>query len=429
MQSRRLFWLLLALFLTSCTLSVVPTPTATRDITVSNTLTVSLTHTAAPTFTFTPIPTATRRPTRIPTVTNTPEPTLAPTTTFAPLTMRLPHDLYFLSPGSTKKDSGTRPKQIWRLASNGVTLTEITHEDYDVAEFDVSHVTGRLVYVTDQLHRNQLILIRPDGSGRQVIVDTGPDDGWGLNWVNSPRWSPDGQILAYHHGGVMFYHVQASQVVNVFADHVDEKGSAYNLSYSPELWSPDGKRLLIIEGGFEGGWWSVYNLEEKTLVRMNGPYAGGTATWSADSRLAVFTSSYEMGDGCVDLLQFDVLAKVGTVTIPCQFSKDGYSNSGWPWLTLAGDLLYFHNSADSNAIYFTGPQPPWTIMRSKWDEAVAPVLLRSGIPEDISEVLWADDGMIAIISVRDGPLALMPTDGSHPLQLLVPEGSNLRWRP
>lgn len=338
--------------------------------------------------------------------------------------MRLPHDLYFLSPGSIKADNGAQPKQIWRLASNGVTLTEITHEDYDVAEFDVSHVTGRLAYVTDQLHRNQLILIRPDGSGRQVIVDDGPDDGWGLNWVDSLRWSPNGQILAYHHDGIVFYQVQAGQVVKVFADHPDKYQR-----FSPELWSPDGKRLLVIEGGYEGGWWRLYNLEEKTLTRLNGPYAGGTTSWSDNSRLAVFASSYLMGDDCVSLLQFDVLAQAGTATIPCQLSKDGYSNSGWPLLTPTGDLLYFHNAADSDEAYYTGPQPPWTIMRLKWGEALAPVLLRSGIPEDVSEVLWAGDDKIAIVSFRDGPVALVPADKSQPLQLVAPEGKNLHWGP
>ena len=250
--------------------------------------------------------TATRRPTRTPTATHTPWPTLTPTPTFAPLKVKLPHDLYFLSPGSIKADNGAQPKQIWRLATNGATLTEITHEDYDVEEFDVSPVTGRVAYVTDQLHRNQLIFIRPDGTGRKVIVDDGPDDGGRSNWVDSLRWSPDGQILAYHHDGIILYQVQTGQTVKVFADHPDEYQR-----YSPELWSPDGKHLLVKQGGYEGGWWMLYNLKEKILTELNGPNAHGTASWSADSRLAVFSSSYLMGDDCVDLLQFDVFAQMG----------------------------------------------------------------------------------------------------------------------
>ena len=63
MQSRRLFWLLLVLFLTSCTLSAVPTPTATSNVIASVTLTASLTHTAIPTSTFTLPPAPTRTPT------------------------------------------------------------------------------------------------------------------------------------------------------------------------------------------------------------------------------------------------------------------------------------------------------------------------------------------------------------------------------
>jgi hypothetical protein len=339
--------------------------------------------------------------------------------------MRLPHDLYFLSPGSIKADTGARPKQIWRLASNGVTLTEITHEDYDVEEFDVSPVTGRVAYVTDQLHHNQLILIRPDGSRRQVIVNDGPTDEWGSNWVDSLRWSPGGQILAYHHDGIILYQVQTGQTVKVFADHPDEYQR-----YSPEFWSPDGQHLLVKQGGYEGGWWMLYNLKEKTLTELNGPNAHGTASWSADSRLAVFSSSYLMGDDCVDLLQFDVFAQIGTTLIPCQASRESYSNSDWPLLTSSNDLLYFYNYAESYGTEYGNV--PWTIMHAKLGEGNAPVLLRSSIPVGVSEVLWAGDGNLAIVSFSDGPdgpIALVPVDKSQPLQLLASEGKNLRWGP
>jgi Tol biopolymer transport system component len=370
---------------------------------------------------------------RTPNITDTPEPTLTLTPTLAPLTVKLPYALYFLGAGDVENDYGTKPDQIWRLDPDGVTLTQFTHEVFDVKEFDVSLATGRLAYVTDQRASNQLVVIRSDGSGHQVVVDNGPDDGWGLNAVSSPRWSPNGQMLAFHHGGVNLHQVENGHVVKVVADYVEGPGSAYNKSYSPELWSPDGKHLLVIEGGWEGGRWMLYSVEENTLANLNSPYGyNGSATWSSDSRLAVFTSSESMGDSCVNLLQFDVLAQAGSTVIPCQFSEEGYSNTGWPLLTPSGDLLYFYNYADSNEAYYSGHLPPWMMMRVKLSGAIDPVLVRSDLPVEVAEVLWDSDGTLAIVSLGQfgsGPLALVLTNGSQPLQYLAPGGTNLRWGP
>ncbi|HTP11267.1 MAG TPA: hypothetical protein VMP08_23595, partial [Anaerolineae bacterium] len=82
-----------------------------------------------------------------------------------------------------------------------------------------------------------------------------------------------------------------------------------------------------------------------------------------------------------------------------------------------------------NGIYYTGPQPPWSIMRSRWNDATSPAVVRSGIPVNISEVLWADDGDLAIAGFRDGPVVLIPADKSQPIQFIVADGTNLRWGP
>jgi dipeptidyl aminopeptidase/acylaminoacyl peptidase len=433
MLLRGLFWLFLVAAFTACASPAAPMLTATSSVLVAVTSTSSPTHTPTPTSTFTPIPTDTRRPTHTPSITDIPEPTLTLTPTLAPLTVKLPHALYFLGTGDVENDYGTKPDQIWRLDPDGVTLTQFTHEVFDVKEFDVSLATGRLAYVTDQRASNQLVVIRSDGSERQVIVDNGPDDGSGLNAVSSPRWSPDGQMLALHHGGVNLYQVENGHVVKVVADYVEGPGPADNKSYFPELWSLDGKYLLVIEEGWEGGRWMLYSVEENTLASLNSPYGyNGSATWSSDSRLAVFTSSESMGDSCVSLLQFDVFAQIGSAVIPCQFSEEGYSNTGWPLLTPSGDLLYFYNYADSNEAYYSGHPPPWMMMRVKLSGAIDPVLVRSDLPAEVAEVLWDSDGTLAIVSLgqfNSGPLALVLTNGSQPLQFLAPGGKNLRWGP
>lgn len=436
MQYRRLFWLLLALLLTACLSPVSPTLTTTSQVIARISATTSPTNTPAPTSPFTPTATSTRIPTRTPTPTETPRPTRTPTPTFAPLAMKLPQALYFLNEGTFETEYGSRPTQIWRLDPDGVTLTEITHEVAGVAEFDVSLVTGRLAYVVDQfasnqsrgsrLARNQLVVVRADGAERQIIVDEGPAGDGSIKRATSLRWSPSGEILAFHQGGINFYQVGDGQVVKVFVDQIDKQEHMNGRGYYPRSWAPDGKRLLVAEIGYEGGWWTLYDVLARTLTKLNGPYSyEESAAWSADSRQAVSTSSYLMGGDCTDLLQFDVPAQAGTTLIPCEASQEKYSDLGWPLLTSSNDLLYFYNEAKRD-----GPQyatVPWMIMHAKLGGGESPVLLRADIPVNVSEVLWAEDGTLAIIDFDDGPVTLAPIDKSQPVQFIAPKGRNLRW--
>lgn len=438
MEYQRLFWLLLALLLTACLSPAAPTPTATSQVTVRITAIISPTNTPTPNSTFIPTSTYTRMPTRTPTVTKTPRPTLTPIPTFALLTTRLPHALYFLSEGTIETEYGARPKQIWRLDPDGVTLTEITHEIDGVAEFDISLATGYLTYVIDQyvgdqhggsqFVRNQLIAIRTDGTGRRVVVDEGPGENGKINRATGPYWSPNGKILAFHQGGIAFYRIGDGQVVKIYADQIDEQKQMSGKGYYPRSWSLDGKRLLVAEIGYEGGWWMLYDLQSKTLTRLSGPYSyEESATWSSDSRWAVFTGAYLMGGDCRDLLQLDALTQMGSVLISCEISQEKYSNLGWPLLTPSSDLLYFYGEAKRDGVEYASA--PWRIMRAKLDGEESPVLLRSGIPVNVSEALWAEDGTLAVVNFDDRSVAVVPTDNSQPLQFVAIDGKDLRWGP
>jgi Tol biopolymer transport system component len=347
--------------------------------------------------------------------------------------MKLPHALYFLSEGSFETEYGARPEQIWRLDPDGVTLIEITHEVDGVADFDISLATDRLAYVIDQyvgnqhggsqLVRNQLVMMRTDGTERQVIVNESLVDDKGMNQAGSPRWSPGGETLAFHQGGLVFYKVPTRQIVKVVVDDVDKYER-----YSPELWSPDGKRLLVKQGGYEGGWWMLYDLQTETLIRLNGPYGSReSATWSSDSRWAVFTSAYLMGGDCKDLLQFNASTQMDSVLIPCEITQEKYSNLGWPVLTPSTDLVYFYCEANSDGSEYASA--PWRIMRTAFGREKSLILLRSDIPVNVCEVLWAEDGTIAIVSFDDSSVALVPTDKSQSLQFVAGDGKNLRWGP
>jgi hypothetical protein len=188
--------------------------------------------------------------------------------------------------------------------------------------------------------------------------------------------------------------------------------------------------LVVVERHWEAGFWALYSIAGNALVSLHSPYANGVVAWSSDSQRIVFTSSELMGDNCDDLLKFDVSAQVGSVLNACQFSDPGYSNSGWPWLTPSGDLLYFYNHAANTDGFDSGHPPPWLIVRGKLDDPATPVPIRMELPTDIDEVLWGPDGAIAVISQGNaGPVVWVPIDAAQPIQVLVPVGTNLRWGP
>jgi hypothetical protein len=113
----------------------------------------------------------------------------------------LPASLYFID-----STSG----QIRRIELDGATQSQVTHESEPVLDFDVSPVDGRLVYVSG----NDLIEADALGDKRRVLVEGpvvplanrdynllryGP-----IQTVAAPRFSPNGQQIAFGLGGTCY---------------------------------------------------------------------------------------------------------------------------------------------------------------------------------------------------------------------------------
>ena len=112
--------------------------------------------------------------------------TVTATATASEAPSLLPHDLYY----QTKDGAGHL--QVFRLARDGATVTQVTSEPADVDNYDISPVDGRVAYVSN----NQLLVAAADGSGRRLLVDGG-DAQYEFNLtILNPRWSPDGWQIA-----------------------------------------------------------------------------------------------------------------------------------------------------------------------------------------------------------------------------------------
>ena len=122
------------------------------------------------------------------------------TSTPEPPAELLPHTLYYLGGDN----------QVYRMESNGKTVTQLTFEPNGVEGYDVSLVDGSVAFIAE----NQLSLVYVEGSNRRVIVDGGSTRAEGnprffKEPLSSPVFSPDGQTIAYGHRpkGLYFYDV------------------------------------------------------------------------------------------------------------------------------------------------------------------------------------------------------------------------------
>ncbi|MCH8901398.1 MAG: PD40 domain-containing protein [Chloroflexi bacterium] len=105
-----------------------------------------------------------------------------------------------------------------------------------------------------------LYLVRPDGSGLRMLVDE-------TDAISFPRWSPDGERIAYIVGGqdqerpglLRVYDFKTGRAITV-----SERASASPLGPAAS-WSPDGRRIAFFEAT-DGGRVRIFDLERSKLL-------------------------------------------------------------------------------------------------------------------------------------------------------------------
>ena len=339
----------------------------------------------------------------------------------------LPHSLYYLNTGSNGK------LQIFRMERDGKTVHQVTSEPSDVGAYNVSPVDGRAAYVAD----NQLVLINPDGTVRTVLVDGGAVDPNNpvVDSLGSPVWSPDGRTIAYAYHGLDFYSLDtgtSSQALeNKFSDASGLKIA--NEIYAPQAYSPDGKKLLIGIGFYEGGTIAIYYLDSKALVRLSGPDSGQPccdAVWAPDSAGLYAASPYM---GLISSGLWHINASDGAVTtlIPTQ-SPDGTYNFADAPIVGPDEQLYFFFS---NLKEIPNGHTPLQLVRSGLDGVTGRTIISPTNFQMMNEALWAPDASFVIESdapVQDvyqgGVPAIVYLDGRPEVQL-AEYAVQMKWGP
>ncbi|HET6823067.1 MAG TPA: hypothetical protein VFH34_10480 [Anaerolineales bacterium] len=343
----------------------------------------------------------------------------------------LPYSFYYLGSDS---DGLT---QVFRIETDGVTQRQVTSEPVSVNEYDVSRVDGSIAYVAN----NQLLLLDADGSNRRIIADGGdvdPNNPF-INTISSPVFSPDGQTLAYGHQGLRLYSFAAGNSRLILENQIDDVGGGLFVPrelYSPERYSPDGTKLLITLGYYEGASSAIYDPETNALVRLVGGEGAliccDDTEWSADGS-SVYAANPTMGMFSSGLWRVDAATGEVTTLLPGDAGGGNFNVADEAYLA-PDEQLYF--------LFATVPAPegiiirsPLQIVRSAPDAVTGRTVLSTEDFQLLNEALWAPDASFLVAALAPSPevyqggqAKIVYLDG-RPSVVLAPSAQQMRWGP
>ena len=241
-----------------------------------------------------------------------------------------------------------------------------------------------------------------DGTYEIYVMDTDGDDQRRLTydpgWDLVPKWSPDGQRIAFTHadvkGGVCDR--QTCEIYVMDADGSNQR----RLTNSPEAnegpaWSPDSQRIAF--GSKRNGDNEIYVMDAdgKNQRRLtNNPANDHGADWSPDGQRILFWSNRDGND--------EVYVMDADGNNPRNLTDSPASSDGWAEWSPDGQKIAFTSDRNGN----------WEIYVMDADGSNQRNLTSN--PGDDWSPSWSPDGQkIAFKSYRDGPgeIYVMDVDG------------------
>jgi hypothetical protein len=353
-------------------------------------------------------------------------------TPLPPTSSLLPHSMYFLNNDSAGL------VQVYRLAQDGKTVTQVTFEPAKVEYYDVSLVDGSIAYVSN----NKLYTVNADGGNRSMIVDGGavdPNNGFISSLIN-PVFSPNGETIAFGYKGLNFYSIVTGQSNRVLENDIDDLGNGLLVPrelYWPEKYTADGSKLVITLGYYEGASAAIYYPNGNALVRLTGDQGAficcGNTEWTADGS-AVYAGYPYMGMFIPGLWRVDSANGAVTTLVNGDPGNGTFNFADDPYLAPDGQLYYFFANMPAGQEFIN--RAPLQLVRSAADGVTNRTVLRPETYENMNESLWAPDASFVIVAeapiqdVFQGGIAeLVYTDGQKGVVSLLPFAMEMKWGP
>ncbi len=328
-----------------------------------------------------------------------PASTTDPTPDSVSATDVLPHSFYYLA------NDPAGLLQVYRLEKDGKTISQITFENAEIEDYAVSPVDGSVAYVVN----NQLFTINADGSNRSMIVDGGIRDEVNpfVNRLSNPVWSNDGQTIAFGYKGLNFYSIVSGQYDLLIPNQIEDQGNGFIFPkelVSPEKFSPDGTKLLLTLGYYEGASAAIYYPAGGNVVRLQGEHRGiiccDATQWTADSS-AIYSASDTFGMFAAGLWKVDATTGNVSTLFVGDFDTNPAQLAEAPFLAPDGNLYFFYASIPNTGDMVN--RPPLQLVRSAPDGVTNLTVLRPEIYDLKNEHLWSPDGSFVIITKAPTP--------------------------
>lgn len=311
----------------------------------------------------------------------------------------LPHTFHYLA------NSADGSLQVYRLEKDAKTVTQITFEVAEIQDYAISPIDGSVAYVVN----NQLFTVNADGSNRSMIVDGGVVDEVNpfVNRLSSPIWSNDGQTIAFGYKGLNFYSIVSGQYNLLIPNQIEDQGNGFifpNELIFPEKFSPDGNKLLLTLGYYEGASAAIYYPNGGTVVRLVGEHRGviccDTTQWTSDS-LAIYSASPTFGMFAAGLWKVDATTGNVSTLLSGDFDTNPVNLADAPLLAPDGNLYFFYASIPNTGDMVN--RPPLQLVRSAPDGVTNRTVLRPELYDIMNEHLWSPDGSFVIITTAPTP--------------------------
>ena len=346
------------------------------------------------------------------------------------LSSLLPRSFYYLG-----TDNATGLLQVFRIERDGVTSHQVTFEPVEVKSYDVSLADGSVAFVSN----NQLLWADANGAGRRLLVDGSPVDQINpfVNTLSKPVFSPDGKTIAYSYRGLNFYSLDSGVSNLVLENQLSDFGNGGIIPkelYSPARYSPDGSKLLVTLGYYEGASSAIYNIASNTLMRLTGGEGAliccGREVWTPDGS-GFYSASSTTGMFNSGLWRVDASNGQVTTLFTSSYDANVFNYASDPYLAPDGQLYYFFYMSNSEVQMRT----PLQLAKSAPDGITGRTILRADTFELMNEALWAPGAgfvVIAFAPIQDvyfgGQAEVTYLDG-RPSVVLTTFAQEMKWGP